>query len=71
MTEPERWLLSGCIIAFLLILGALLDGPSDTEAQRAVAADLRDAQAQARRSAHHARAEQAMRVATSASGGRP
>lgn len=49
MTEPERWLLSGCIIAFVLILGALLDGPSDTDTQRAVAADLRDAQAQARR----------------------
>jgi hypothetical protein len=49
MTEPERWLLSGCIIAFLLILGSLLDGPSHTEAQRAVASDLRDSQAQARR----------------------
>lgn len=48
------WPLTALACVILLVLGALLDGPSDIEAEAATAAALADARA-------HARAEHALR----------
>lgn len=45
------------LTALLLSASYLLDGPSDLDMQRAIEADLVDAQAQAQREAHDVRAE--------------
>ncbi|MDR0274584.1 MAG: hypothetical protein LBI48_04450 [Burkholderiaceae bacterium] len=58
MTGPRAWLL----VAAAAALGPWLDGqPSETEVTAAVQADLLEAQADARRQQHLARAEAAMR----------
>jgi hypothetical protein len=50
MSAIKTYTLAAAIASAVLFVGTWLDGgPSDTDTQRAVAADLRDAKAQARR----------------------
>ena len=52
-----NWAIAVAGLTAFLGAAALLDGPSEAELQRAVAADLVDAQAQAHREAPKVRAE--------------
>lgn len=54
MSAFNRWL-AATLIALLLSASYLLDGPSETEATQAVAADVRDAIHTARINAREAR----------------
>jgi len=64
MSHFKTYLLVACIAAALAALGPWLDGqPTDTDIDRATAADLRDAVAQAGRQERMERAEAAMRAA--------
>jgi len=63
-TRAVNWLLALALAAACAVLGPWLDGqPSDTEAEGAAAANLRDAQAAARQQQHLAHAEVALRTA--------
>ena len=57
MNRAHHLVLVAAIAMGLLAIGALLDEPSDIEAEQAVAADLQDATAQASREAHQVRVE--------------
>ena len=57
MNRAYHLILVAAVAMGLLAIGAMLDGPSDIEAEQAVAADLQDATAQARREAHQVRVE--------------
>jgi hypothetical protein len=58
MTQAFNWILALALAAALCIIGPWLDGaPSDTDDERAAAADLHDALLTARTAQHVARAE--------------
>ena len=57
MNRAHHLILVAAVAMGLLAVGALMNGPSDIEAEQAVAADLQDATAQARREAHQVRVE--------------
>ncbi len=57
MNRAYHLILVAAVAMGLLAVGALMNGPSDIEAEQAVAADLQDATAQARREAHQVRVE--------------
>lgn len=57
MNRAHHLILVAAAVMGLLAVGALMDGPSDIEHEQAVAADLQDATAQARRKAHQVRIE--------------
>ena len=57
MNRAYHLILVAAVVMGVLAIGAMLDGPSDIEAEQAVAADLQDATAQARREAHQVRVE--------------
>lgn len=57
MNRAYHLILAAAAVMALLAIGALLDGPSDIEAEQVVATDLQDATAQARREAHQVRVE--------------
>lgn len=57
MNRAYHLVLVAAAVMGVLAIGAMLDGPSDIEAEQAVAADLQDATAQARREAHQVRVE--------------
>ena len=63
MNRAYHLILVAAVVMGVLAVGALMDGPSDIEAEQAVAADLQDATAQARREAHQVRVELARREA--------
>ncbi len=57
MNRAYHLILVAAVVIGVLAIGAMLDGPSDIEAEQAVAADLQDATAQASREAHQVRVE--------------
>ena len=63
MNRAYHLILVAAVAMGLLAVGALLNGPSDNDFEQAVAADLQDATAQARREAHQVRVELARREA--------
>ena len=57
MNRAHHLVLAAAIAMGLLAVGALMGGPSDSDFEQAVAADLQDATAQARREASQVRVE--------------